>query len=48
MGRLVVFKEVECRSQGDTRCRIIGQPAEAWHDERYLNYFRAAGDRPRS
>jgi DNA-binding NtrC family response regulator len=40
MGRLVVFKEVECRSQGDARCRIIGQPAEEWCDERYLDYFR--------
>lgn len=40
MGRLVVFKEMECRSQGDSRCRIIGQPAEAWRDEAYLSYFR--------
>ncbi|HMC16370.1 MAG TPA: sigma 54-interacting transcriptional regulator [Albitalea sp.] len=40
MGRLVVFKEVECRSQGDARCRSVGQLAEEWHDERYLDYFR--------
>ena len=40
MGRLIVYKEVECRSQGDARCRIIGQPGEDWHDERYLAYFR--------
>ena len=40
MGRLVLFKEVECRSQGDTRCRIVGQPAEEWKDERYVGYFR--------
>ncbi|HEU0203718.1 MAG TPA: sigma 54-interacting transcriptional regulator [Burkholderiaceae bacterium] len=40
MGRLVVFKELECRSQGDTRCRIVGQPAEDWHDEHYLGYFK--------
>ncbi len=41
MGRLVFFKEIECRSQGDTRCRIVGQPAEVWRDEHYANYFRA-------
>lgn len=40
MGRLVVFKEVECRSQGDTRCRIVGQPADEWNDERYVAHFR--------
>ena len=40
MGRLVVFKEIECTSMGDSRCRIIGQPAEAWQDEPYLDYFR--------
>src|SRR5205823_13997004 len=40
MGRLIVFKEVECRSQGDARCRSVGQVAEEWHDERYLDYFR--------
>jgi DNA-binding NtrC family response regulator len=40
MGRLVVYKEIECRSQGDTRCRIVGQPAEDWHDERYVGYFK--------
>ena len=40
MGRLVVYKETECTSMGDSRCRIVGQPAEAWMDERYLSYFR--------
>jgi DNA-binding NtrC family response regulator len=40
MGRLVLFREVECRSQGDARCRIVGQPAEAWNDERYAALFR--------
>jgi len=40
MGRLVVFKEVECTSMGDSRCRIVGHPAEDWQDERYLAYFR--------
>ena len=40
MGRLVVFKEVECRSMGDSRCRIHGQTAEEWNDERYIELFR--------
>ncbi len=40
MGRLVVYKEVECRGQGDARCRIVGQPAESWDDEAYVSLFR--------
>jgi transcriptional regulator with GAF, ATPase, and Fis domain len=40
MGRLVLFKEVECRAQGDSRCRIVGQTAEAWNDDAYAAYFR--------
>ncbi|RZL90028.1 MAG: sigma-54-dependent Fis family transcriptional regulator [Variovorax sp.] len=40
MGRLIVFKEVECTSMGDSRCRIFAHPAEEWQDERYLDYFR--------
>ncbi|WP_374221282.1 sigma 54-interacting transcriptional regulator [Variovorax sp. E3] len=40
MGRFVVFKEVECTSMGDSRCRIVGHPAEEWQDEHYLEYFR--------
>lgn len=39
MGRLMVFKEVECRTLGDARCRIVGQPAQKWDDEHYLSYF---------
>ncbi|MCM5681602.1 sigma 54-interacting transcriptional regulator [Schlegelella sp. S2-27] len=41
MGRLVVFREVECRSTGSDVCRVIGKVAEAWgdvsEDLRYLN-----------
>ncbi|MEJ8857503.1 sigma 54-interacting transcriptional regulator [Variovorax robiniae] len=40
MGRLIVYKETECKSMGDSRCRIVGHPAEEWADERYLSYFR--------
>jgi two-component system, NtrC family, response regulator HydG len=41
MGRLVVFREVECRSTGAAHCRTIGKTAQAWgdvsQDLRYLN-----------
>jgi DNA-binding NtrC family response regulator len=40
MGRLMIFKEVECRALGDARCRIVGQPAEKWDDAHYLGYFK--------
>jgi len=40
MGRLVIYKEVECRSQGDTRCRIVGRPDDEWGQDDYLDYFR--------
>jgi two-component system response regulator HydG len=41
MGRLVVFREVACRSMGAAVCRVIGKTADAWGDVsddlRYLN-----------
>lgn len=40
MGRLVVYREVECRSQGDTQCRIVGQVSDRWNDDAYVAYFR--------
>jgi len=40
MGRLVVFREVECRTTGSAQCRVVGKTAEAWgdvsEDMRYL------------
>jgi DNA-binding NtrC family response regulator len=39
MGRLVVFREVECRGLGDARCRIVGQPADEWNDPQYVGQF---------
>lgn len=33
MGRPVLYREVECRAMGDTRCRIIGKPADEWGEE---------------
>ena len=32
MGRPVVFREIECASQGAGHCRIVGKPAEHWVD----------------
>ena len=32
LGRLVVFRELECRSMGHKACRIVGKPAEQWDD----------------
>lgn len=41
MGRLVIFREVECRSMGSDVCRVVGKTADAWgdvsEDLRYLN-----------
>ena len=40
-GRLIVFRETQCRSMGDAQCRVIGKSAEQWddvqEDMRYLN-----------
>jgi transcriptional regulator with PAS, ATPase and Fis domain len=32
LGRLVVFREEECRSMGHQACRIVGKPADQWDD----------------
>jgi len=41
LGRLTVFREVECRSMGHATCRVIGRTIELWgdveEDLRYLN-----------
>ncbi len=31
-GRLVLFREVACRSAGDAQCRVIGRSVELWDD----------------
>ncbi|CAM8628340.1 RocR Transcriptional regulator containing PAS, AAA-type ATPase, and DNA-binding domains [Comamonadaceae bacterium] len=31
-GRLILFREVACRSAGDTQCRVIGRSVELWED----------------
>ena len=32
LGRLVVFREQQCRACGSHACRIVGKPAEQWED----------------
>ena len=52
MGRLVIFREVECRSTGASQCLVIGKNAEAWgdisEDLRFLHThdFPGAGSAP--
>ncbi|SDK80015.1 sigma-54-dependent Fis family transcriptional regulator [Pseudomonas indica] len=46
-GRLVIFREVECRAMGHKVCRVIGKTAEQWGDvEDDLRYL-SAGSAPR-
>lgn len=46
-GRLVVFREVECRATGASVCRVVGKNVEAWgdvgEDVRYLQAQDFAG-----
>ncbi len=40
MGRLILFKEVECAACGHEHCRIVGKPIEDWPDgEAHRIYF---------
>ncbi|MBP1626305.1 MAG: zraR 4 [Holophagaceae bacterium] len=44
LGKLIIFREVECRAQGAAVCRIVGRPAEEWEDvEEDLQYLNAEG-----
>ncbi|MBC8058919.1 MAG: sigma 54-interacting transcriptional regulator [Rhizobiales bacterium] len=41
MGKLIVYREVACRSSGAETCRITGRPADQWDDPSLdLHYFR--------
>ena len=33
MGRQILYREVECQSTGQTACRIVGMPVEAWGEQ---------------
>ncbi len=50
LGRLTVFREVECRSMGHATCRVIGRTIELWgdveEDLRYLNAEDFVGHSP--
>ena len=42
-GRLVIFREVECRGMGHETCRVVGKTAEQWGDvEQDLSYLTAS------
>lgn len=38
--RLIVFRETQCVCKGDSKCVIVGKPAEAWGDDPYLQHFK--------
>jgi two-component system, NtrC family, response regulator HydG len=49
MGKLVIFREVECRTTGQDQCRIIGKPADEWDDvEIDLQYLETQQVTPRT
>jgi DNA-binding NtrC family response regulator len=40
MGKLIIYRETQCRSMGAEVCRITGKPADLWDDpELDLHYF---------
>lgn len=40
MGKLILFKEVQCGACGDDHCRIVGKPIDEWPDgDAYIQYF---------
>lgn len=42
MGKLVIYREIECRAMGQDQCRIIGKPADEWDDvEIDMQYLEA-------
>jgi DNA-binding NtrC family response regulator len=42
LGKLIIFRETECRAAGCKNCHIVGKPAEEWPDlEQDLRYLNA-------
>jgi hypothetical protein len=39
LGRLIVYKELECLGMGHDCCRLMGRPAEAWGEQDELVQF---------
>lgn len=49
MGKRILYREIECRSMGNTHCRIVGKPVEEWDNpEEDLKYFEARRLKDRS
>ncbi len=44
MGRPILWREVECRSMGHEKCRVIGKPVEEWEDAENDLRFLQIGD----
>ncbi|GGK68756.1 sigma-54-dependent Fis family transcriptional regulator [Amphritea balenae] len=43
LGQEIIFKEMQCRGCGDSKCLFEGRPAEEWEDyQTYRNYFKSA------
>jgi transcriptional regulator with AAA-type ATPase domain len=41
LGKLIVYKETECKAMGHKHCRVIGKPAEVWgEDDPTVQLFR--------
>ena len=47
-GKLVLFREVECRAMGHAQCRCIGKPLDAWGSDVDAPELEALGRIPRS
>lgn len=52
IGKLIVFRETECRGMGFPVCKLVGKPADEWEDVerelRYLNIGEFVGRAPRA
>ncbi len=44
MGRPILWREVECRSMGHQKCRVVGRPVEEWTDAEDDLRFLQIGD----
>ena len=41
LGKLILYREVECMAMGAPHCRLIGRPADEWSDaEEELHFYR--------
>lgn len=45
-GRLILFREVACRSAGDAQCRVIGRSVALWEDPQEDLRYLQLGDAP--